>query len=146
MNIPINSKAPVIERQQILIPADPAVVWQVLTDINAWPEWQSSVSQAKLRGAPVEGTPFTWKAGGIRLKSSIHTAQPSFAFGWTGKTWGASAVHNWMLEPQPEGTLVKVEESLKGFLPLLFRAKFQKDLGRGMELNLRELKVRAEMM
>jgi hypothetical protein len=144
VNIPVNPNAPVVERQQILVQAPPEAVWQVLADINHWPEWQSAISEAQLKGDLAEGTAFDWKAGGIPFKSVIHTARPGNSFGWTGKTFGASAIHNWQFEGAEGGTLVSVEESLQGFLPALLKGKFRKDLKKGMLENLLELKARAE--
>ena len=145
MNEAINEQAPVVERQDILIQASPEKVWAVLADIDRWPDWQSSVSSAKLQGALREGAVFNWKAGGIGITSQLHTVTPSSAIGWTGKTLGAYAVHNWRIIPQAGGTLVQVEESLQGILPKLFRKKFAADLQKGMVKNLAELKAAAEL-
>lgn len=144
MKIPINDDAPVVERQEVFINASPDRVWEVLTDIDNWPEWQSSVTKAQLKESLSEGSIFKWKAGGVKFTSRLHTVKVASEVGWTGKTFGASAVHNWYFYPQDSGTLVKVEESLQGILPSLFKKKFQKDLGTGMKKNLQELKAEAE--
>lgn len=142
-NIPVNEKAPVYVKQQIIIEAQPSKVWQSLTDINKWPEWQENVVSAHLNGDFKEGTTFDWKAGGLSFSSKIHTCKPLNYFGWTGKTIGASAIHNWTIKPIPNGTLVEVEESLDGLFPRLFSSKFKKDLIKGMQKNLIELKKRS---
>lgn len=144
MNIPINQKAPVVERQELFINASPEQVWEVLASINEWPLWQSEVTEAKLEGQLSEGSIFKWKAGGISFKSKLHTVKPFQKLGWTGTTLGASAIHNWSIEPQENGSLVRVEESLQGFFPVLFKKKFKKDLKTGMERNLQELKTASE--
>lgn len=66
-------------------------------------------------------------------------------FGWTGKTLGASAIHNWVFEKKDEKTIVTVEESLQGLLPSLFRKYFQKNLDAGIITNLKELKSASEL-
>lgn len=144
MKTPINENAPVVERQEIFINASPEQVWKVLTSIDEWPKWQSSVTEAKLKGQLAEGSIFKWKAGGISFRSELHTVEPFRNLGWTGTTFGASAVHNWYFEQQENGTLIRVEESLQGFFPTLFKKKFKKDLKAGMERNLQELKEASE--
>ena len=140
----INETAPVVAKQQLLIHAPVETVWNVLTSINDWPKWQSTITQAQLKGAVREGTVFVWKAGGLNFTSKIHTCQPFDFFGWTGKTIGASAIHNWMFKKQGESTLVFIEESMQGFFPSIMKKKFNKDLEKGMRRNLEELKSASE--
>ncbi|MCB9163149.1 MAG: SRPBCC family protein [Flavobacteriales bacterium] len=102
------------------------------------------MTAAKLEGPAEEGSTFRWKAGGLRFTSRIHTAEAMTRFGWTGRTIGASAIHNWRFEPRDGGTLVQVEESLQGFFPTLFRPTFQRQLEAGIRTNLEELKQAVE--
>ncbi len=144
MNIPINNQAPVKSGSKIEIAAPVGKVWQVLTDINHWPSWQGDVTEAKLNGNLREGAEFKWKAGGLSFISQIHTMHPQTSFGWTGKTIGASAIHNWFFREEAGKTVVTVEESLQGVFPRLFRKYFQSNLDRGVQKNLSELKAAAE--
>jgi uncharacterized membrane protein len=144
MNIPIKKNAPAVAAKTIKIEAPVSVVWNVLTDINNWPAWQKSVTESKLSGELNEGAVFKWKAGGMPFNSRIHTKKNHTQFGWTGTTFGASAVHNWHFEQKGNKTLVKVEESLQGALPGLLKRWFQKKLDEGMQTNLEELKEAAE--
>ena len=139
LNIAINEKAPVIEKQHVFIPAAPQKVWEIISDINNWPEWQSDVTQAELCGELKEGTIFKWKAGGIRFTSELHTVNDFQVIGWTGKTIGTNAVHNWRFEKKNGGTMIYVEESLEGLFPKLFKKNFSKNLHEGMKKNLKEL-------
>lgn len=146
MNIPVNADAPVKSIGQIEIDAPMDTVWQVLTTIEKWPEWQENVTQATISGKPEEGALFTWKAGGLTFKSRIHTLKPESMFGWTGMTFGAFAVHNWRFMARSSHTLVIVEESLQGVFPLMFRRYFQKSLDSGLTTNLEALKETSELM
>jgi len=49
-----------------------------------------------------------------------------------------------MLQAKLNLTIVKVEESLQGLLPTLFRHYFQQNLDKGMLKNLKESQVAAE--
>lgn len=145
MNIPVNEQAPVIAAAEITITADPEVVWNALTQVNGWPEWQSSVTAVLCNESVREGAVFTWKAGGLNFTSCIHTCLADRSmFGWTGKTIGAKAVHNWFFEEQNGEIHVRVEESLEGFFPKLMRRKMQRDLQTSMEKSLSELKSYCE--
>lgn len=144
MNIQCDIHAPVKASRQLTIDAPVEKVWQVLTDIAEWPTWQKSVTQAKLHGTVKEGVRFNWKAGGLPFRSEVHTARHLSEFGWTGRTIGANAVHNWTFRPQNGKTLLIVEESLNGILPRIFRHGFQKTLEQGMEATLKELATACE--
>ena len=146
MRTPINPNAPVISKSQIEIAAPVHSVWNVLTGISNWPSWQKAVTKTTVHGEIKEGTAFDWKAGGLSFKSKIHTCVPESMFGWTGKTIGTDAVHNWFFEARGTSTLVKVEESLEGILPKLFKGFFQKNLDDGLKRSLVELKMAAEKL
>lgn len=139
MNKSINENAPVVEKQETFIPATPELVWEVISNINQWPEWQSDVTQAELFGELQEGATFKWKAGGIQFKSELHTVIEHHAIGWTGKTFGAKAIHNWYFEEKDGGTMVYVEESLQGLFPGLLKKRISENLREGMKKNLVEL-------
>lgn len=144
MNIPINEKAPVRSQNQIEIEASLDVVWETLTDIPKWPEWKKDIKKAVVHGEIKQGTEFDWKAGGLSFQSRIHTSNPKSGFGWTGTTFGASAIHNWFFESKGNTTVVRVEESLQGVFPILFKGFFQKNLDSGIIKDLQELKGAAE--
>ena len=146
MNIPINENAPVKSRNQIEIQAPIDTVWHTLTDIKNWNKWQKAVTETTVDEKIKEGTIFNWKAGGLSFKSKIHTSKRNSAFGWTGTTIGASAIHNWTFIKKDENTtIVIIEESLQGVFPKLFKRYFQNNLDKGVLTNLLELKDASEM-
>lgn len=51
MNIPVNQNAPVISKNQIEINAPIDRVWETLTDIKNWPQWQKAVSETTVKKA-----------------------------------------------------------------------------------------------
>ncbi|WP_339916785.1 SRPBCC family protein [Yeosuana marina] len=144
MNISVNENAPVKSTGKIEIHAPIDKVWQILTSINDWPSWQSEVTQSNLKENLKQGAIFKWKAGGLSFTSQIHTVEPKTKFGWTGKTFGASAIHNWSFSFENGNTVIKVEESLQGVFPKLFKNYFQKNLDKGIQLNLEDLKCASE--
>jgi uncharacterized protein YndB with AHSA1/START domain len=140
----INSNAPVKCSKSILIHTEPQKVWSVLTNINQWSAWQTDISSPQQHGDLREGTTFDWKTGGVWIHSTLHTVEPYQFFGWTGKTLGVFAVHNWILSEKNGSTFVEVQESMEGFLTHLFRRNFQKNLENGMQKWLDLLKKASE--
>ena len=140
----INTAAPLVARASISIQAPLARVWALLTGVDAWPRWNSEIGRAALQGPLAPGTAFRWKTGGAAIQSHLHTVEPMAAFGWTGKTFGMYAIHNWRLEQVGDAVVVHVEESMEGLLARLFKKGFQKNLEKGMAHWLQALKAAAE--
>lgn len=141
----INPNAPVICSKTVVIQADSQKVWALLTDINNWETWQTDISKPKLNGTLKAGTTFNWKTGGAKIHSTLHTVNPCSQFGWTGKTFGMFAIHNWTLTEMNGLTTVEVDESMEGFLAKLFKQSFNESLGKGMQKWLDLLKQTCEI-
>ena len=144
MNVLTNPSAPVKCSKSILINASPSTVWAVLTTINKWATWQTDITKPILSGPLQPGSTFDWKTGGAGIHSTLHTVEPNKRFGWTGKTFGMYAIHNWTLTEVPGGTQVSVDETMEGFLAGLFKKSFNKNLASGMQHWLELLKAESE--
>ncbi len=140
----INNNAPVKCSKTILVNAGAEEVWQVLTAINDWHAWQTEISDPRLEGAIQEKTSFKWQTGGVTIRSVLHTVVPFQYFGWTGKTFGLFAIHNWTLKEADGITEVRVDESMEGFLASVFKKSFNTNLEKGMRTWLELLKARCE--
>ena len=94
----INREAPVIGASEIEIVAAPTVVWEVLTDIEEWPSWNSDVKSVSMQGGLTEGSAFRWKAGPGTITSVFQTVEPPRRIAWSGKALGIQAMHVYALE------------------------------------------------
>lgn len=139
-----NPNAPVRSNQEIQIKAPIKKVWSVMADVNIWDKRQSDISKAKLLSELNIGGKFTWRTGGAGINSTFHTINKPTQLGWSGKTYGMYAVHNWYFEETDNGTLVSVDENMEGFLASLFKKAFNRNLGRDMGNWLLYLKKEAE--
>lgn len=128
----INNNAPVKCSKTITINAKREKVWSVMTNIDNWVNWQTDISEAKLKGDLLPESTFEWKTGGAKIHSRLHTVEQCKNFGWTGKTFGVFAIHNWTLTEANGQTIVAVEESMEGLLAKLFKNSFNKTLEKGM--------------
>jgi len=141
MKIEVDTHSKCYAKDEILIDAPIESVFNVLSDINNWPNWQSAVKKAFIDGKTEVDKKFKWKASGLNIKSQLHTVNPFNELGWIGKIWWIKAVHNWYLTPIDNNkTKVVVEESLKGF----GSSGMKKSLKVGMKTNLMELKTITE--
>lgn len=140
----INQEAPVVQTKEIVINATPEKVWQILTNIQSWDEWNDRINKPKLQGDLEVGGSFTWKTNGSKIKSKIHSFTPNKIIGWQGKAFGASAIHNWYLEPTKDGTKVTVEESMEGWIINLMKKKMNEKLSEDMLFWLEQLKQECE--
>jgi uncharacterized protein YndB with AHSA1/START domain len=140
----VNRAAPVVAVDEIEIGASLQTVWDVLTDLEGWPRWNSDVKSMSTEGALAQGTVFRWKAGPGTITSTIQDVQPPTLIAWTGTTFGIKAKHVYRLEPRGDGTLVHTEESYEGLVARLLRGSLQKTLEKGLSDGLRYLKAETE--
>jgi uncharacterized protein YndB with AHSA1/START domain len=139
-----NNNAPVKCRKTITINASSEKVWEVMTNINNWATWQTDITKPKLNGDLKPETTFDWRTGGAEIHSILHTVEPFKNFGWTGKTFGMFAIHNWTLTETTGQTNVAVDESMEGFFATLLKKSFNKNLEKGMQNWLDLLKQECE--
>jgi hypothetical protein len=140
----INENAPIVSKKSIFIDAKPEKIWKVLTDIDNWPNWHNEISLAKIHGPVQPNVSFTWKSGGMKIQSTLHTVAPFYNLGWTGKALGIFAIHNWSIKVVDGVTQVAVAESMEGLLARLFKRKLKPTLDQGMEHWLELLKKECE--
>ncbi len=140
----INENAPIVCRKNIIILAKPEKIWQILTNIDEWPQWYKGISATKVNGPIQKGTSFTWKSGKFKINSILHTVEPFYYFGWTGKALGTTAIHNWILKSTLDGTEVSTLESMEGWVSRLMKGKLQKTLDISLTEWLTALKDRCE--
>lgn len=140
----INNNAPVTCSKSICINAKIENVWNVITGINQWTEWQTRISKSRLNGTLEVNSTFDWKTGGVKIHSTLHTVEFPRHFGWTGKTFGMFAIHNWNLDEREGQTIVTVDESMEGFLAQVFKKSFNRNLEQDMLLWLQLLKQECE--
>ena len=140
----INYNAPVKCNKSITITASSKKVWEILTNINNWDSWQTDISKPKLNGELKPNSTFDWKSGGAKIHSTLHTVKPCIELGWTGKTFGMFAIHNWNITEKDGKTEVNVEESLEGLFAKLLKNMLNKDLEKRMQNWLYLLKQECE--
>ncbi|MCQ8278144.1 SRPBCC domain-containing protein [Acetobacteraceae bacterium KSS8] len=113
----IDRTAPLVVHLEKRIAAPPATVWHLLTDIQAWPNWQPDIHAVEIRSPPRLGARFDWTVDAGEIHSRIVLVSPEQRFAWTGRLFWFRAIHVWTLRPTSDGgTLVSCDESLSGLL------------------------------
>ena len=112
----INNDASVRDRQSAIINAHIDKVWELLTDVNAWPSWCEEIKSAECD----KGADFDWTVRHTHFVSQFQTVQEPTLLTWVGKSKFVKAIFVWNLEASDEQTIVTVEESIEGFIIPIF--------------------------
>lgn len=136
--------AAVYQTKSIFINAAPEAVWKILTSIEQWPNWNSHISKVATPEPLSLNTAFSWKNNGTSIHSKVYKFDVEKNLGWTGKAFGAKAVHHWTFEAKNGSTKLTVEETMDGWLVSLFKRKMNKVLAEDMEYWLIQLKKESE--
>jgi len=137
-------KRTVREKATISIHASKDTVWQILTDFQRWPVWNSDVIDMHYEGPLVVGTTFTWKGGGLNIVSTVTDIKPNSSITWKGRAFGINAEHTYRLSEHDNTVHVETEETFTGLLPTLMPRYMQKVLKKSLASGLEKLKVEAE--
>lgn len=140
----IDQAAPAIAQDEITINAPIEKVWEIQTNIGNWSIWQPDIKRIEIQGDIVPGTTFLWKAQGLTIQSTLEVVEPYRQIGWTGTAMGMKARHIFYFDALPEGTHVKVEESLSGWFTRLLCLFDRHFLQKSMAKSLAILKEHVE--
>ena len=110
----IDRDAPVIARHEIDINAPLDTVWNLHTDVDAWPAWNLEVTAAKLDGAFAPGNSFTWTSYSFTVTSTIYLVEEHSRTLWGGAAQGIMGPHQWRFAQGPAGVHVITTESRAG--------------------------------
>ncbi|MET8625865.1 SRPBCC family protein [Kitasatospora sp. NPDC004669] len=142
--ITIDETAPVIVRLSTVIDAPLTTVWELHTDIAAWPTWNTDVDQAELNGPLAPGNSFSWRTHGLDITSTVRELVPGERIVWGGPANGIEGIHVWTFERNGDQVTARTEESWSG-APVEAAAD---DLGKALHDSLQtwlsRLKARAE--
>jgi hypothetical protein len=139
-----NAHAPVFGRGEIAVNAAPETVWDVMSNIAAWPSWNPDIKTATLEGDLKEGNRFRWKAGPGTITSTLKVVEPPRKLAWSGKTMGVYAIHVWEIESRGGETYARTEESWEGLFARVFRGRSHKMLQGAINSGLQALRSEAE--
>ena len=119
-------------RAEIEIDADPAQVWAVLMNFDAYPDWNpfiTSIQGERTVGARLRARLQPAGGRGITMSPTVTVHEPGTAFGWLGKLGGVphlfDGAHRFELQPIDGGARTRFVQSerFRGILlPLVRRS------------------------
>ena len=122
--------------ERIDVPAPPAIVWEVLTDVEAYPQWNTllsvtgefAVGNAVSAKLSVPGLPT------VPFSPRITEIVPERELRWESELFGVAAEHAFLVEPTDSGDTRFVQrEWITGpFADTLMRG-FERRMRRGFE-------------
>ena len=132
---------------QIDIAAPPEVVWNIVTNVQAWPDWYVGATNLTVlspdrRVGP--GVVVSWRTMGLDFNSEVKEWEPPTRFAWESRKAVIQGYHAWLIVPTATGCRVITDESFNGFLAYMQRSFIPNKLHRLHQIFLEELKVKAE--
>ncbi len=119
-------------------------LWDILTDVKAWPEWQGTSFVDPPAASLEKGSTFTAELGGHNWNVTVTEADRPVRLVWAGRQMGLKAVHEWEFAEGGGRTQAISRDTVSGW-PLLFaRATVEKKVSQHDERWLASLKVKAE--
>lgn len=118
------SRAPIEVQNELLVRAPAERVWEVLTDVEAWPSWYRACRWVRREESSGGREVFRWKAHPVTLRSTVLASERGRSFSFLSEAGGLRAVRTFTLQASPDGasTLVIAHESQRGPFPWLGRA------------------------
>ncbi|MGV9266220.1 SRPBCC family protein [Kitasatospora sp. NPDC003701] len=110
----IDETAPVTARLSTVIDAPLATVWDLHTDIAAWPTWNPDIDRARLDTPLLPGNSFDWRTHGLDITSTVYELIPGERIVWGGPAAGITGIHVWTFERSGDHVVVRTEESWSG--------------------------------
>ncbi|MGV8080152.1 MAG: SRPBCC family protein [Syntrophales bacterium] len=138
-------------KTEIEISTTPERVWSILTDFEAYPEWNPfirSIRGVPEKGARLEAFMQPGGAGGMTFRPRVLVVEPGREFRWLGRLLLPGIFdgnHGFLIQPLAGGkVLFRQTEHFRGVLVPVFRGRLDRETRRGFEEMNLALKARAE--
>lgn len=118
------------------VPAPPPVVWNVLTDVESYPKWNTLLS---VRGEFAVGEPVAARLSvpglpTVPFSPTVTAIEPERALRWRSSLFGVAAEHAFLLEPKADGgTRFIQQETFSGPVAGPVVGRLERRIRRGFE-------------
>jgi uncharacterized protein YndB with AHSA1/START domain len=134
-------------RTSVLIAAPPERVWEVLLDVERWPEWTPSMTRVQRldEGELRVGSRARVKQPRLPPGSwTVTELEPGRSFTWRSRSGGVTSEGVHGVEPSAEGSLATLAFRQTGLLAGLIAVLGGKQIRRYVDMELAGLKRRSE--
>ncbi len=136
--------------RSVEIEAPPSRVWDVLLEVERWPDWTASLTQIDLLDRPELTIGARARIRQPRLPAAVWTVTEFAAnqrFTWEAASFGGTMIASHALEPQPNGrTRVVLTAHSRGLHLRLLSFPFARITRRYVEMEAQGLKRQCEML
>ena len=130
---------------QVEVKAGAERLWDILTDVKSWPEWQVTSYIKPIPAGPLkEGSTFKVKLGGLTWNLTVTEAERPKKVSWLARRTGLNALHEWEFVEKGGTTKAVTRESMSGWMLFLSYPIAKRNLQKADEKWLSDLKSRAE--
>lgn len=134
---------------EIEIQGSAEAIWNILIEVEAWPEWYEGAQEVDLieagMGKLEEAARFSWRTMGFKFTSTITEFEVHSRLSWESVRSDIRGYHTWLILPQTDGSCILVtEESQRGFLTVLEKTFQPSKLEKLHQIWLEELKQKVE--
>jgi hypothetical protein len=142
----IDVKAPVVVHIVIVIVIDAPLqrVWQLLTEVSSWPDWQPDITAAAGDRPLRTDSTFYWSTIGLDIESTVYLLQSPRRILWGGTAHGITGIHLWTFDAIGSSVHVHTEESWNGHPVLANVDGMRAAFGESLAAWLSHLKKAAE--
>jgi uncharacterized protein YndB with AHSA1/START domain len=136
-----------VYEETIEVDADPQRVWEVLTDVEAWPEWTPSMTNVEVVSPRPLGPGSRVAIKQPRLSRAEMTVEEYVegrSFAWSSEMKGLRTIADHRVEPTSAGSRVTLVLRQSGPLAGLVRLGYGRMIRRYVHLESTGLKQRAE--
>lgn len=130
------------------VATSPDRVWEVLVDVEAWPEWTESVSRVRLLQPGPLAVGSQVEVSQPRIPTGTYTVtalDPGRAFTWEQRQPGSTVLAHHECDPLPDGgTRVELRVVMGGAVGGLVGRLYRKLTERYLAMEAAGLKARAE--
>jgi len=120
-------------------------VWEILTDFDAYPNWNPFIKS--IEGEVAEGKKITARIGGMTFKPIVLVFEEKRELKWLGNLWVKGLFdgeHRFLLTANKDGVLFEQSEKFSGLLVPLFAKSLDQDTVKGFNEMNELLKNRCE--
>ena len=133
--------------ERIAISAPPSRVWQVMADVESWPEWTDSVARVDTLEWATTGVGSRFRVEQPKLQPAEFVTtdwQPGRGFTWTSAAPGVRSTARHEIAPEGEGSEVTLHLRFDGWLAWPIALFHGALVRRYMRMEAQGLKARAE--